>query len=305
MSEPLILWKDNLAPSVGYTVTIAGQPVNLTGATVKFRMRQIGSQAYVVDTDVVVTDAANGVVRWDPVSADVDESNQYLGWFQVTYSNTKTQDTPEFLVLIRAHTPISNTYVEIEELKSSTELTGTSFADMDLQNALVAASRTVDSATGRRFYPDIADQTRFYTANGLETIRIDDLVSLTSVETDINDDGTFEYLWTLDTDFVLEPRNAELDGLPFNEIRRLTAGIYGWPLYPDAIKVTGRFGWATPPEAIKVATTILAARYVKRMREAPFGIAGFDGTGLAVRISSTDPDVAQLLAPYTIRTLFV
>jgi hypothetical protein len=70
------------------------------------------------------------------------------------------------------------------------------------------------------------------------------------------------------------------------------------------VKVVGKFGWSAPPEAVKVATTMLAARYVKRTREAPFGVAGFDATGATVRISATDPDVQQLLAPLARRPLF-
>jgi hypothetical protein len=36
--------------------------------------------------------------------------------------------------------------------------------------------------------------------------------------------------------------------------------------------VTGQFGWSTSPEDIKAATSILAAKLFKRVREAPFGI---------------------------------
>jgi hypothetical protein len=60
------------------------------------------------------------------------------------------------------------------------------------------------------------------------------------------------------------------------------------------------------PEDIKTATSILAAKLVRRVREAPFGIvtAGVD-QGEAMRISRTDPDVYTLLQPYSRLAPFV
>jgi hypothetical protein len=66
------------------------------------------------------------------------------------------------------------------------------------------------------------------------------------------------------------------------------------------VKLTGQFGWTILPEAVKAATSILAAKLLRRVREAPFGIvtAGID-QGVAMRIARTDPDVYSLIAPYS------
>jgi hypothetical protein len=323
LAEQQLFFVGNQQPSISETITDElGFPVDLSGSSVSFKMRPVGSSTPKVDAPISSTPDASGVVRYDWGATDVDTPGQYLIWWEVTDTTGKSQDMGEALIEFRAHGPLSNGYIELEELKSSTELTSTSFADQDLQNAIVAASRSIDLATGRRFWPDTTDQTRYYTPDGQQTILIDDLITLTSLGTDTDDDGTAEYTWTLGTDFVLEPRNAPLDGFPYTSIRRLTYSNYLWPgsrvyqpnyhdsalyqlSYRDSVIVTGKFGWPAPPAAVKVATTMLAARFVKRMREAPFGIAGFDATGATVRISQTDPDVMNLIAPYVRRTLFV
>ena len=48
-----------------------------------------------------------------------------------------------------------------------------------------------------------------------------------------------------------------------------------------------------------MATKMLAARLLKRVWEAPLGIAGMGVDGIAVRVSRTDPDVMMLLAPFS------
>lgn len=76
--------------AVIYTVT--GDPavasvVNLTGATVKFIMRQSGVAAAKVDTTATVVVAADGTVQYEWVAADTDTAGDYLGEFEVTDSS--------------------------------------------------------------------------------------------------------------------------------------------------------------------------------------------------------------------------
>jgi hypothetical protein len=305
LAEQQLFFVGNQQPSITETITDEnGLPIDLSSDSVRFKMRPVGSITLKVDAAVSNTPGADGVVRYDWSITDTDTPGRYLVWWEVTNTQGEKQDLAEALIEFRAHGPLSNSYIELEELKSSTELTSTSFADQDLQNAIVSASRAVDFYTGRRFWPDLVDQTRYFTGNGTDRVDIDDLIILTSLSTDPSDDGTYEYAWTTGIDYVLEPRNALLDGYPYTSIRRLLGGNYPWPSYNDSVKVVGKFGWSAPPEAVKVATTMLAARYVKRTREAPFGVAGFDATGATVRISATDPDVQQLLAPLARRPLF-
>jgi hypothetical protein len=304
VSDHLVYWIGDRDPPVSDTITIDGGPVDLSAKTVTFKMRAVGSSTLKVNQPVSFKDA-NGNWRYDWAVNDLDIAASYLVWVEVL-SGAKPQTMWESVIEVRAHSPLANTYVELEELKSTGEFTNTTLADWDAQVALESASRTVDLLCGQRFYPDPdATSVRYYTANGDDTLRIDPLITLTSLATDASDDGTYESTWVLSTDFVLEPRNALADGVPYDSIRKLLGGSYAWPAYADSVKITGRFGWLTPPAGVKIATTNIAIRLVNLMRQAPFGVAGIGADGTAVRIARDMPDVMRALAPYVRRTLLV
>jgi hypothetical protein len=116
------------------------------------------------------------------------------------------------------------------------------------------------------------------------------------VKVDTDGDGTWETTWTNDTDFVLAPANAATDGFPWTEIRLKPQAGRRFPGYLHGIQVIGTFGWATTPGAVTQATAILAARFLKRARETPYGIVVVSGDGVtAARLGRIDPDVAFLL----------
>lgn len=186
------------------------------------------------------------------------------------------------------------------ELKATLELTGETFADDDIDLALTAASRGIDNTCNRRFYADSdATQVRYYTPQGSDLLRVDDIVTLTTLKTDPGGDGTFEETWTENTDFVLEPLNASADSEPWTTVCLHPNGSYYFPVgYPRSVQITAKFGWSSTPEEIKQATTVLATRLLRRSREAPFGVAGFGIDGAAMRIAKSDPDVNWLISDY-------
>lgn len=200
---------------------------------------------------------------------------------------------------------MANEYQTSAALKATLELTGETFADADVALALTAASRGIDQYTHRRFYADgDTSQVRVYSPWEKDLLRIDDLITLTSLKTDPGGDNVFENTWVLNDDFVLEPLNPELvDGTvkePWTLIRRHPNADFEFTVkYPRTVQVTGKFGWPVVPDAIKTATVILAAKLLKRTREAPFGVVtvGIDA-GAAMRIARTDPDVRFLADPY-------
>jgi hypothetical protein len=303
MSDQLIWFKNNRLPSITETLTYAdGTVVDLTGATVKFKMRALNSAVLKVDASATVVGTPTlGQVRYDWAAIDVDTVGRFLVWWEVT-AGGKTQDMGEAVIEFRAHAPETQTYAELEEFKSTAEMSSTSFADQDIQLGLVAASRGIDLALGRRFYPDLdANQIRYYTPGSPNWLAIDDLITLTALATDPGGTASFTDTWTLNTDFVLEPLNAAADGWPYQSIRRQPRASLTFPYYPRAVRVTGKFGWATTPTAIKEATTLIAARLMKRTREAPFGIVSFGLDGAAVRAASMarDPEIAFLIEPYS------
>lgn len=192
-------------------------------------------------------------------------------------------------------------YVELDELKAASSLSGETFADPDLERAITAASRGIDNETRRRFWLDAdANQVRYYTpSNSGPLLLIDDLVQLTAVAIDPAGAAAFDQPWTQNQHFVLEPLNAPADGWPWTAIRAVPRGQYTFPVgYLRSVKVTGKFGWPAVPVPVKEATIITASRLVKRTREAPFGVVSM-GMDAAARIAREDPDVCSLLKPYT------
>jgi len=300
----LVHFTGNRSPSISDTITIDGVPVDLTGSSVKFQMRAVGSTTLKVDAAAVIVSAPAGTVRYDPAAADVNTAGFYTGWWHVTLSGGTLQDTPEFLVEIRDHAPVTNEYISREELKEALSIAGQAFADQDIDRAISAASRAIDQATGRRFYPDPADTTRKYVPINPGYLMIDDLSSLTTLT------DTGGAVWTVNTDFYLEPINAVAEGQAYTGIRSINRpflwdqsnqGSYA-PGPDGRVSVTGKFGWLAPPPEIVQATQILATRLMRRGREATFGVLGMGLDGAAVRIVNTDPDVQALVAPY-VRTV--
>lgn len=218
---------------------------------------------------------------------------------------------------------MSDLYVEDAALKATLDLTGTTYADDDVTRAIEAASRAVETLTGRlRFYlpDDSNDETRYYTAERALVLPIDDAVTVTSVKTDSDYDGVYETVWTLGTDYRLGPSNAVNDGKPYEEIRVVTRpalspalGLYqgqvprtsySLPLGVfEGVQVVGRFGWTACPSQVASAAFIIAEKLVRRMREAPFGVLALMDT--AVRVGMDDRDVQLFLRDYDRRPFVV
>lgn len=290
-----------------------GNPVDISGATVTFTMTPVAGGAAKVDAATASngqtgdgSDGTKGQVSYTWTADDTDTDGYYLGAWQVTFADETVQTYPNDGYILIHVTPTAPTsagqdYITPEELKAARDISSYSSADGQIPLAITAASRAIDNACGRRFYLDAdADQVRYYTPDRPDRLMIDDIVTVTSLETDNNGDGTFEYTWTAGSDFVTEPVNAAADAKPYTQLVKRENGTYWFPCYAQSVKVTGRFGWPSVPDAIKQATLILAVRYLTRAREATFGVLSVGGPvdGTAMRIARTDPDVFELIKPY-------
>lgn len=299
MPSLLTYYVGNRNPSITETITSNGVVVDLTGKTVRFKMRAVGSSTLKVDQPINNTPDSTGVVRYDWQAADVDTAGDFLIWWEVTTTG-KTQDVHEALIQFLAHAPTSRDYVELEDLKKTLQLDGLHYADLDLKAIITAASRKVDETCDRRFYADTdAAQVRYYTPDDPYDLHVDDIVTITTLKTDDGGDGTFENTWTLNSSYTAYPLNAAADGEPWTRLCVHPSGAFVFPVgVPRSVELTGKFGWNAVPSQVKLATKMLAHRYVKRVREAATGVVGFGMDGAVVRVMSVDPDIEELLGPF-------
>lgn len=190
-------------------------------------------------------------------------------------------------------------YATVEELKSRLGI-GDTVDDFELRLAVETASRAVDDFCGRHFWRGTATKT--FTPDSPYWVKIDDLVSATTLATDATGDGTFETTWSA-SDYQLYPLNATTGSESRPYTRFVAVGTLTFPTpwtysyaRGDRVQVVGVFGWPAVPAAVKTAALILAADAFK-IKDAPFGIAGGMGEWGPVRVRD-NPRAVALLRPY-------
>ena len=190
---------------------------------------------------------------------------------------------------------ITNGYATLAQLKSALKIID-SLDDDNLERAIASASRLIDGYAGRYFYSTTA--TRIFIPDNLNLCQTDDLVSITTLKTSTNLDGTFDLTWTA-PDYQAEPVNAVVDGTvtPITRIRAVDDVAFPVGRGIASVQITGVFGWAAIPDPVNYACIIQASRLWKRL-DSPLGVAGFGDMGV-VRVSTAlDADVRQLVDPY-------
>ncbi|MCC6629956.1 MAG: phage head-tail connector protein, partial [Chloroflexi bacterium] len=146
---------------------------------------------------------------------------------------------------------ITNGYTTLARLKARLGITDTT-EDAALESLVEAVSRAIDDFCGRRFYA--ATQTRYYTANRSDRLLVDDLLSITTLKTDDDADGTFETTWTA-SDYLLAPYNAQQESQPqpYWRIESAPSGSYSFPVcVPRGVQIAGSWGFAsTTPDVVE------------------------------------------------------
>jgi hypothetical protein len=195
---------------------------------------------------------------------------------------------------------IENGYATLAEVKAALRITD-AVDDALLELAIESASREIEGHCERVFY-DVGAATRVFMPEDSYITQIDDLQSLTTLETS-SDGDSFDTTWTA-SDYQLEPLNGVAGGLTQPATRIRAIGDYLFPIWSvlntnaneATVRITGTWGWATVPTAVKQATVLYSMRQFKRY-DSPLGVAGFGDIG-AIRVSRFDPDVEAMLSPY-------
>ncbi len=197
-------------------------------------------------------------------------------------------------------TGVSTWYATVAEFKARAYPAGLVDTDDDdvIEAVIEAVSRLIDNYTGDRFYTTASDETRYEVAEWADLLLPRyGIVSLTTLATDADGDGTYEATWSA-TDYALAPYNNGLDSRPYTMIETTTNGNYTFPVgTKKGVKLVGKFGWTTAPAPVCDACLLQAIRLFKR-KDAPFGVVGSADMGQMVTISKLDPDVMLLLQAF-------
>lgn len=109
MTIDVTIARDTDAPSLTDTITVNGSAVNLTDATVRFRMRPEAGTTLLVDGTATVTNGTAGSVRYDWGAGDLATAGVHRGWWQAELATGDTIETDEFPVQVVAHAPAQAT----------------------------------------------------------------------------------------------------------------------------------------------------------------------------------------------------
>ena len=71
-----------------------GTAIDLTGASVQFKMRAVNSSTLKVNASASITNASNGAVSYTFSSSNTDTSGLFQGEFQVTFSGGAIETFP-------------------------------------------------------------------------------------------------------------------------------------------------------------------------------------------------------------------
>jgi hypothetical protein len=190
---------------------------------------------------------------------------------------------------------ITNGYCTLAEVKSALRISD-STDDTLLEKAIEGASRRIDGHTGRFFYQQSATISMY--TRDIYTVQLqNDLVSVTTLKTDDNGDGTFETTWTANTDYQLQPLNTVLQSRPYNRVVAVGGKTFPIMIQPDlpGVQINGVWGWSAVPNDVREACVLLSMRGFARYNAA-LGVVGF--ADMAVQVRSVDPDVRDMLSPY-------
>ena len=193
---------------------------------------------------------------------------------------------------------ITRGYCTLAEVKAALRLND-AIDDTLIENSVEGASRRIDGYCGRFFY-NTTNAVKFFASDAYR-LAVPDISSTSGliVQTDDNGDGSFETTWTLNTDYILEPTDADLQSRPY---RRITAtGGKTFPMFyipQDAgVQVTATWGFPSIPDDVREACVLLSMRQFARYNAA-LGVMAFGD--MAVSVRSVDPDVRDLLSPYRV-----
>jgi len=175
--------------------------------------------------------------------------------------------------------------------------------------ACTVASRAVEAMCGRTFNAESSTTTLYLDPeNRYEVCFGIDVYTTSSLVLSIDDgSGTYPTSWTLDNQFLLEPRNqryGSITGYPWTAARAIRGNWFPPSQYGfESVKLVAKPGWAAVPAEVPLAALEIAAMLYKA-KDAADGFVGLDGWGPA-RLRAEFPMAAKILAPLMLSPISV
>lgn len=192
-------------------------------------------------------------------------------------------------------------YVNLTDMKTLLGIaTADTTDDARLRSCIEAASVALDTAYNRRFQPYTA--TRYYTARATNALKVDDLLSVTTLKTlTTNSNGTRTYgdTWSA-TDYDLWPYDAPYDREPYTQIEVNPGGSYAFPSDARGVEVVGTWGYfqdvslsvgtlgAAISDAAATAATMTAGHGVKALHTLRIGAEDLYVTAVSTNTLTTE-----------------
>lgn len=199
---------------------------------------------------------------------------------------------------------ITNGYTTLLALKKDMGFNADDFTwDDQLETAITLTSRAIDNYCHRRFWTTTSDETRYYTPVHYDVLLLpDDLLSVTTLATDPDDDRDYDYTWAA-TDYDLCPYNAavQVPPQPYLWIAVTPDGDYSFPAgHSKSVKIVGKFGFcantAVPPIVEWCCRREAQRRF--KLKDAPFGVAGSIEAAQLISPPGMDKTVQESLEPF-------
>jgi hypothetical protein len=166
-------------------------------------------------------------------------------------------------------------YASLAQVKRQLRISDTT-DDEVLKTTISNVSRQIDQFCDRHFFPIVA--VKYFETDDYSELSIpgEDLLSVTTLEVDQDDDGTYEESWASNT-YVLCPRNAatEYPSRPYWEVEVPLRNTNYFPVageYP--IKITGLWGYynqltatTTVHSSINSSATLIALHNASTLLE--------------------------------------
>lgn len=258
--------KGTRSPSLTGTLTVDGAAFDLTGSTVKFKMRAVGSATLKVNATATVVSAAAGTVRYDWAAADVDTAGDFLGWWEVTLLSAKTQDHPEFAIEVQDHAQAAGLLAEVADVRQFLQKpTGDRDQDTAIANALAAASQLIHEHTGREIVcVGTNPVARLIEIGGYACTRdipVGDLASAPTAVSTIDAYGDTVETLTVADDIVALPL-VRKPWQPITDLRIRPSAASLSETY--LMSVTGTWGFPVIPSFVRQACVVTVGIWMRR-----------------------------------------